>query len=139
MRQQVLVLEAWTAHTIRGTTPHFEGATLGGFYRLRGYEGSRFHDQSAICYSLEYRMIPDWNPFRKFEALEVFKIDWWQCVLFAEAGRVAPEWNMELLHEEMKYDAGISLRAMILKSVGRIDIAASEEGLRIAAMYGHPF
>lgn len=73
------------------------------------------------------------------KAFEIFKIDWWQWVLFAEAGRVAPEWDFSTLHDDMKYDAGISLRAMILKSVGRIDIAGSEEGLRVTAMYGHPF
>lgn len=146
MRQHTLVLEAWTADTpswernsTAGRPPFYEGATLGGFYRLRGYEGSRFHDRSAICYSLEYRMIPEWNPLSDVDALDVFKIDWWQWVLFAEAGRVAPAWSLETLHEEMKYDAGVSLRVMVLKAVGRIDVAVSDEGTRVSAMYGHPF
>jgi hypothetical protein len=152
MRQQVLVLEVWTADTPswdtetvagldvpKGRTPFFEGATLGGFYRMRGFEGSRFHDRSAICYSLEYRVIPDWNPLGEIPALGLFKIDWWQWVFFAEAGRVAPEWDIETLHEDMKVDAGISLRAMILKAVCRVDVAVSGEGMRVSAMYGHPF
>ena len=84
-------------------------------------------------------MIPEWNPLSDVDALDVFKIDWWQWVLFAEAGRVAPSWSLETLHEEMKYDAGVSLRVMVLKAVGRIDVAVSDEGTRVSAMYGHPF
>lgn len=146
MRQQTFVVEAWTAdtpswenHTSKGQTPFFEGATLGGFYRMRAYEGARFHDRSAISYSLEYRVIPDWNPLGDVDLLEPLEIDWWQFVLFAEAGRVAPEWDWQTLHTDMKYDGGVSLRMMVLKSVGRLDVAASDEGMRVSAMYGHPF
>ncbi len=152
MRQQVLALGVWTAESlswdteqqdgaevITGQPPFFEGATLGGFYHMRGYEASRFHDKAAICYSLEYRVIPAWHPIGELERLRIFEIDWWQWVLFAEAGRVAPEWKASTLHEDMKYDAGISIRAMIAKAIARVDFAVSEEGMRVTAMYGHPF
>lgn len=152
MRQQTLALNVWTANspswktetrdgagTTSGMPPFFEGATLGGFYHMRGYEASRFHDKAAICYQLEYRVIPAWHPIGELEKLGMFKIDWWQWVFFAEAGRVAPEWSFNTLHEDMKFDAGISVRAMIAKAIGRVDFAASDEGLRVTAMYGHPF
>jgi hypothetical protein len=67
------------------------------------------------------------------------EIDWFQVVLFAEVGRVAESWDVSELHSDMKWDAGIGLRAMIQKAVFRADVAASEEGARFIAMVAHPF
>ncbi len=119
--------------------PQYEAATLGGLYRMRGYEDSRFHDRAAVYYSLEYRVIPVWQPLRKVEWLSFAQIQYWQWILFAEAGRVSGQYDSELFYKDLHYDGGLSLRGMLHTSVLRLDVAISEEGSRVVAMYGHPF
>ena len=82
---------------------------------------------------------PKWQPLREVKWLRPFEIDWWQLVLFAEAGRVAGNWSIEELHKDMKFDGGISLRLMLLKAVGRLDFASSDESFSVTALVGHPF
>jgi hypothetical protein len=147
--QRVFTLNAWTSYVPTWETdadgnilrrpPQNEGATLGGFYRMRGFESSRFQDKAAIAYTAEYRVIPDWQPLTEFRALDWAKLRYWQWVAFAEAGRVADEWDVDLLHEDMNLDAGFSIRGMFYQAVCRLDFAFSEEGTRIVAMYGQPF
>lgn len=56
--QQVLAINTWMAHTLSdSSSPHYYAVTLGGLYRLRAYPIERFHDNNAIYYSAEYRMI----------------------------------------------------------------------------------
>jgi hypothetical protein len=151
-RQQVLALDFWTAYSptwesegegidtvIRNRPPDYYGATLGGFYRMRAFPRKRFHDKAAVYYSVEYRVMPHWQPIPDVKWLRPFEIDWWQFVLFAEAGRVAPEWNVSTLHEDMKTDVGFSLRMMIMKAVGRLDFAFSDESFSATVLIGHPF
>ena len=152
VQQHVLVLDLWTAYvptweteTIDGvevvtkSPPYYEGANLGGFYRMRAYEGNRFTDKAALFGSIEYRVIPEWQPLLDSKLFKYFELDWWQFALFAEAGRVAPEWKLDELTTDMKFDAGVSLRGMLMKSVFRLDLAVGEEGARVVAMYGQPF
>ena len=107
--------------------------------RLRGYPSNRFHDTAALLYSAEYRLMPDWQPFAKIDLLNPLGIRWWQIVGLAEAGRVAPSWNIDTLHTDMKYDFGIGLRGIFHASIGRIDFVFSEEGFVFAAMVGQSF
>ncbi len=152
LRQQVLALTAWTAYSpsweqveIDGTTrvidrpPADYGANLGGFYRMRAYPSERFYDKAAVYYSAEYRIIPEWQPLPEIEWLDFLDIDWWQLVLFAELGRVAPEWSLDTLHEDMKFDGGVSLRMLISKAVGRLDVGFSDESSSVTVLIGHPF
>lgn len=152
-RQKVLALDFWTADSYswdRTTTvdgkevnmrpPAYQGATLGGLWRMRGYPTSRFNDQAAVYYAVEYRLIPQWNPFASIDLLEKYLgIKWWQIVPFVEAGRVAPVWTVHELHSAMKWDAGIGFRAMAKGIVGRLDIAASREGFGVNMMVGQPY
>jgi len=151
-RQRVVALNAWTAYSptwkeegegnntvIKNRPPDYYGARLGGYYRMRGFPSKRFHDKAAIYYSAEYRVMPQWQPLREVDMLRPFEIDWWQFAFILEAGRVAEEWRLEDLHYEMKYDAGISLRMMAFKSVGRLDIVVSEESFGVTALVGHPY
>lgn len=151
-RQQVLAFNAWTAYVptweaenvdgrerVTRRPPLYDGAVLGGLNRMRAYEDDRFQDKAAIYYSAEYRVIPEWQPLRNIDALKIADISYWQWVLFVEAGRVAPSWNLSALHEDMKFDGGISLRGMLHNAVCRLDVAVGEEGARVVAMYGHPF
>jgi hypothetical protein len=101
-KQNVLAGHFWTKYapnmdenvtpedyTPDGTPPHYEQPSLGGFWRLRGYESYRFHDKAALLYTAEWRIIPKWQPLPKISWLKFFKIDWWQFVAFGELGRVA--------------------------------------------------
>ena len=107
---------------------------------MRAYPFYRFNERSAVYYGLEYRYIPQWNPWKEIGWLDRWlEIDWWQIVPFAEAGRVAPNWDLGTLHEDMKWDAGVGIRFMAKKSVVRIDWAASEESSSVWVMFQQPF
>lgn len=148
-RQQTLALSVWAAYSPtydpdstadeNGRPPYFTGATLGGFWRMRGYPSNRFHDKAAIYYSAEYRVMPEWQPFSRIGLLDPLKIRWWQIVGLVEAGRVAPSWDVGTLHSDMKYDVGVGLRGMFHASVGRIDFVVSDEGVAFSAMLGQTF
>lgn len=106
---------------------------------MRGFDDNRFQDKASIYYSAEYRIIPEWQPLKEFDALAWADISYWQWVLFLEAGQVAPNLNLSALHTDLKADGGVGLRGMVHAVVCRLDFAVSEEGLRITAMAGHPF
>lgn len=147
-RQQTLALSFWSAYAPsfdstspdqEGKPPYFTGPTLGGLHRLRGYPSNRFHDKAAIHYAAEYRLMPEWQPLGKTALLDPLKIRWWQIVGLAEMGRVAPSWDLNTLHSDMKYDFGIGLRGMFNTSIGRLDLVISEEGFTFVAMLGQSF
>ncbi len=149
-RQRVIALDVWAADSptweqradgsIAKRPPTFEGAHLGGIWRMRGYRFERFSDKAAIYYAAEYRMIPRWNPFASWGwARKELGIDWIQLVPFAEAGRVAPSWNVSELHSAMKWDFGMGLRFLAKGILLRIDFAASPEGGAVQMMVGQPF
>ena len=150
IRQNVLAFDIWTAYTpswdvapngdIDNRPPAYAGATLGGIWRLRAYPAQRFSDKAAINYSVEYRLIPNWNPFNKWPALQKhIGVQWLQFVAFGEAGRVAPSWDMSELHEDMKWDVGLGVRAFAKGIVVRVDTAFSEEGAGVQMMVGQSF
>jgi len=137
IRQQVIALNFWTANTFSDSPPpHYFGITLGGLYRLRAYPIERFHDNSAIYYAAEYRVIPKSNIFKFFDFIN---IPWWEFAFFYETGRVAPEWDLQTLHDSMKQDIGLSFRLMMNNDIGRLDMAFSNEDTILWLMYGHPF
>lgn len=152
-RQRVLALDVWTSdvptwnssHTgdngeeIFHRAPLFEGSTLGGLERQRAYPSNRFHDRAAINYTAEYRYMPKWNPFPKIPLVNVLHIPWWQWVGFVEVGRVADNWSVSDLHEDMKVSIGGSVRAMVYELVVRMDVGFSEEGGEIQMFFNHPF
>ncbi|MEA3292001.1 MAG: hypothetical protein U9Q71_06855 [Pseudomonadota bacterium] len=151
LRKQVIALDARTAYssswdersdgTIRHRPPGFldDGTSLGGYMRLRGYAQDRFRDKASIYYSAEYRVTPQWNPFREMPVINYFEIDWWQLALFGELGRVAPSWDLGDLHSDMKPDVGIDLRFMTKKAVVRVGLANGDDGTAMWAMVNHPF
>lgn len=138
--QQVIAFNVWTASTLTDASPpHYYGITLGGLYRLRAYPIERFHDNSAIYYSAEFRVIPKSDLLRNISFLKFAKLEWWEIALFYETGRVAPSWNLSELHRSMKSDIGVSLRVMANHNIGRLDFVWSEEDTAVWLMYGHPF
>lgn len=147
-RQQTLALSLWSAYSpsydsdpysAAGRPPYYAGPTLGGLWRMRGYAAHRFHDKSAICYTAEYRVMPEWQPLGRIHTLDPLKARWWQIIGLVEVGRVAPEWNFKTLHSDMKYDVGIGLRGMFDQAIGRIDFVVSPEGMSVSVMMGQSF
>jgi hypothetical protein len=152
-RQQVLAFNFWTAYSpswkvvdvdgssryVTNGAPYSQGASLGGWNRMRGYASNRFHDKAAIYSALEYRYTLDYNPTPDIPLLSLFQIDWLQVVPFVEVGEVAPEYSASELFSNMKYDAGVSFRAFAAGLVVRLDYAQSPEGRALWVMAGHPF
>ncbi len=153
-RQRVLAFDFWSANVfswddystrnngqvVYHRPPPYAGAMLGGIWRMRAYPTSRFNDQAAIYYALEYRVMPEWNPFAKNEWIRKnLDIAWWQWVPFVEVGRVAPHWSIDDLHSKMQWDVGFGIRAMVKGMTVRIDTAVSNENWGVQMMIGHPF
>jgi hypothetical protein len=149
-RQRTLALNFWTAHAlsweetpsgdIKHQPPAYTGATLGGLWRMRGFPTQRFNDRSAIYYSAELRLTPEWNPFVNWPRLQKhLGVEWLQFAPFVEVGRVASDWDFSELHEDMKYSGGLGIRARARGLVVRLDMAGSDEGVGIQMMVGMPF
>ena len=150
-RQRVVALNFWTGDTpgwdeqtrtdgkiqVDHRPPFYEGATLGGFYRMRGYPIDRFNDRSVIYTTAEYRYTLHWNPLGNISWLKFLQSDWLQLVCFAEAGRVANDYGD--LFSDWKVDGGFSVRSMFAGAVVRLDIGISEESASAWVMFGHPF
>jgi hypothetical protein len=150
LRQAVLALAGWASYSptwdersdgrVENRPPAYTGSTLGGLWRMRGYPSQRFNDQAAVYYSAELRLIPRWNPFERWDWIQQYVgIQWLQFVPFVEIGRVAGEWDPERLHSDMKWDAGIGIRAWAKGIVARIDAAYSDEGVGVQMMISQPF
>jgi len=151
-RQNVIAFNAWSAYSPswdksklnddgfldKNQPPMWEGARLGGYRRMRAYDTNRFSDKAAIYGALEYRVIPDFNPMHG-QKWNPIAIDWFQTVLFVEAGRVAPRYDLRLLSEDLKYDVGVSLRALTAKVPMRFEVAYGEEGVNMWVMIKQPF
>jgi len=152
-RQRVIALNFWTGDSpsweehldqngnidITNRPPYFDGANLGGFYRMRGYENHRFNDRSVIYTTAEYRYTLDWNPFEGVSWLRFLHTDWFQLVGFVEGGRVANEYDFSELFSDWKTDIGFGIRTLMAGGVVRLDIATSDEGSAAWVMFGHPF
>jgi len=157
MRHDVLAINVWSAYSPswdksspyifedgtaaenidEGQPPMWEGARLGGWDRLRAYDSSRFSDKAALYGAVEYRFIPQLNPMRD-QKWSPIPIMWFQGVLFAEAGRVAPQYDLELF-EDLKYDVGFSIRALTATVPVRFEMAWGSEGSTMWVMLKQPF
>jgi hypothetical protein len=85
-------------------------------------------------------MIPHWNPLADWGLIKPLELDWWQFVPFVEVGRVSDNsWDFGELHEDMKWDAGVGVRFMMKRFVGRVDVAFSDESTGVKVMVNQPF
>jgi hypothetical protein len=119
--------------------PVYMGSTLGGLFRQRGYYSARFSDRSAVNYALEYRHTTQRSLLSGIRLLDRFGVDFTQLVGFVEAGRVAPEFDLGELHEDMKFTYGVGFRASAQSLVVRADLGASDEGMQLQMFVSHPF
>ncbi len=143
-REIVLALNFWTAYSPpwaddHGQPPLFAGASLGGLDRMRGFPEARFYDKAAIYYTAELRMIPEWNPLGPDSFMKRLEVDWIMFVPFIEIGRVSERWSLSELHSDMKWSAGVGLRAMAKHTVLRLDAGVSDDGMHVQMMVAHPF
>jgi len=149
-QQNVLAFSTWTGYSFSWDNdreiapginahrpPMWEGARLGGFFKMRGYDNNRFSDKAAFYATAEYRAVLDWNPLKDNDIVPV-AVDWFQVVAFAEAGRVHNQYSLDLVND-MKYDVGLSLRALAAQLPVRLDVAYGEEGANIWLMVNQPF
>ena len=155
---KVLAFDFWTVNTltwdsydVEGVAPDgslikkyhrpppYTGAYLGGRYRLRAYYEGRFNDKAAIYYGMEYRQIIPWNPFNEWSLTRKLNIHWLQIAFFAELGRVAPEWDLETLHTDMKWSAGGGIRIFMNNLILRVDSAFGDEGMFLQMYVDHAF
>ena len=151
--QQVIALNFWTGvsptwdkhtdsdgiSTIDNKTPSFEGAELGGFYRMRGFANHRFNDKAVIYTTAEYRHTLRWNPLKNISWLSFLEPDWLQLVASVEGGQVGEEYSFSDLFDDWKVCGGIGIRAMMSGVVFRFDISRSDEASNAWVMMGHPF
>ncbi len=56
-----------------------------------------------------------------------------------EAGRVAPDWDLGELHEDMKWSGGVGLRTLVNNLTVRFDFAASDEDMIAQVFIGQPW
>ncbi len=149
-KHEALALNLWTSNTIswkditgsqqaRHRPPPNYGSELGGYDRMRGYNTARFRDKAASYYAAEIRLTPQFQKMRNWPIIKYFEVDWFQVVPFIEAGRVGPKYNSDLFTKDLKFDAGIGMRAMAYRTVFRLDFAGSDEGFNIQAMVSQPF
>jgi hypothetical protein len=151
-QQRVLAFDVWLSDVPSWNTfdvvdgqqlfhrpPVLLGSTLGGLFRQRGFPSNRFSDRSAINYTGEYRHTTARNLLGGFRFLDRFGIDFTQLVGFVEAGRVAPEFDLGELHEDMKFTYGVGLRASAKTLIVRADFAASDEGMWVQMFVNQPF
>lgn len=119
--------------------PSFAGVSLGGFDSLRGYSNNQFVGRSAVLYSAEYRMQPKWQPLQTLPVFNLYKVPWWQWVVFAEAGQVSDEFSINELHQDMKWTLGAGMRFEVEGVVVRTEFAYSGDERQFWVMVNQPF
>lgn len=143
--KQVVAFDFYTAGTPswnQGKTyrpPEYAGVRLGGLYRQRGFASGRFTGRAAINYSLEYRVMPDWQPLQNWPVFDWYHVPWWQWVLFTDVGRVADEYNLSELHDDMQVSYGGAVRFQVEGIVVRAEMAWGDEESMFRVMVNQPF
>ncbi|UJZ93656.1 hypothetical protein IHC87_13750 [Photobacterium damselae subsp. damselae] len=150
--QQVIAFNVYTADTPSWNNresasgqeqyqrpPEFAAVRLGGLYRLRSYQGGRFAGRSALSYSLEYRVMPEWQPLGGWPVFDWYDVPWWQWVAFVDAGRVADSYSLSTLHQDMKWSAGGAMRFQVEGVVVRAEMAWGQEESTFRVMVNQPF
>jgi len=153
-KQDVLALSTWTGYSFSwdndneimpyiasGRPPIGEGGRLGDMFRMRGYDSNRFSGKAVLYGTAEYRSILKYNPFQSEKFLKdnsPVSIDWFQVVGFVEAGAVSDDYDSNLI-SDMRFDVGLSLRAMTAELPVRFDVAYGDEGVSMWVMINQPF
>lgn len=143
--KQVLAFDFYTAGTPSWEQdsdhrpPEYAGVRLGGLYRQRGFSSGRFTGRAAINYSVEYRVMPDWQPLQNWPVFNWYNVPWWQWVLFTDVGRVADDYDISELHEDMQVSYGGAVRFQVEGVVVRAEMAWGDEESLFRVMVNQPF
>lgn len=119
--------------------PEYAGVRLGGLFRQRAFSGGRFTGRAAINYSLEYRVMPDWQPLQNWPIFDLYKVPWWQWVVFTDVGRVADEYKLSTLNQDMQVSVGGAIRFQVEGVVVRTEMAWGDEESVFRVMVNQPF
>lgn len=119
--------------------PDVSQVKLGGLYRLRSYDSGRYHGRSAMHYTAEYRVMPQWQPLGEWPIFKYYNVPWWQWVAFVDVGRVADDYNLKTLHTDMKWSAGGALRFQVEGVIVRAEMAWGAEQSSFIVMVNQPF
>ena len=84
-------------------------------------------------------MIPTWQPLTNLASKIDIRVPWWQFAVFADAGAVAPEFDLEQFHSDLKWTAGVGMRVFVEGLVFRFDLGFSEDDSVVAVMIDQPF
>jgi hypothetical protein len=121
---------AWNAVS-SGEAPFYQQSRLGGSFVLRGFTLDRFIDRQAWTAEVEQRI-------RILRTHIYGVVADWRIDPFVTAGQVFGAFDQLLSRPRLA--AGVGLRAFVRPNVlGRIDLAAGGEGLKVYVELGYPY
>lgn len=106
---------------------------------MRSFPATHFRDRAAVHYSAEFHHTLEWKLLKQFTMGGKPDVDWLPLVGFGDLGRVADEWDVDTLYEDMQWTAGAGLRTMVNHLVVRCDVAASDEDMITQLFISHPW
>ncbi len=121
---------AWTAVS-SSEAPFYHQSKLGGSFVFRGYTLDRFIDRQAWTAEAEQRI--------RILTTHLYGVDTdWRIDPFVTAGQVFGAFDEIASHPRLA--VGLGLRAFVRPNViGRIDLAAGREGLKVYVEIGYPY
>jgi Omp85 superfamily domain len=121
---------AW-AGVSSGKAPFYQQSKLGGSFLLRGFTLDRFVDRQAWTAEVEQRI-------RLFRTHIFGVFTDWRVDPFVAAGQVFGPLDEAFSRPQLS--VGLGLRALVRPNVlGRIDLAAAGEGLKVYVEIGYPY
>jgi hypothetical protein len=120
----------WSAVSSR-SVPFYQQSSLGGSSLLRGFTEDRFIDRQAWTIDLEQRI-------RLYQSHLFGVVADWRVDPFVSAGQVFDRFDQAF--SRPRFSAGVGFRAFVHPTtVGRIDLAAGGEGLKVYVEVGFPY
>ncbi len=111
--------------------PFYFLSTLGGSNRLRGFTEDRFIDRGAWTVELEPRL-------QLFQTRIYGVVADWRIDPFIALGQVFTKTSEAIAHTRVS--GGLGFRAFVRPNVvGRVDLAAAGDGLKVYVELGYPF
>lgn len=126
------VLRFLTEHLYGGNIPFYMQSHLGGKKDLRGFVRGRFTGRGRVLFDVEERILV--KSWRIMKATFDFSID-----PFFSVGQVFDDWG-QVRFSHLQPAGGVGFRALVPPSVvGRVDFAASADGLKVYTTLHYPF
>ena len=121
----------WTSAVSSRGVPFYQQPSLGGSSLLRGFSEGRFVDLAAWTLELEQRV-------RLFQT-QIFGVRTdWRADPFVATGQVFD--RLAEAASRPRFAAGVGFRAFVHPNiVGRIDVAAASEGMKVYVEIGYPY